>query len=253
MNIDGNEYLQKLKSKKDNGRVKVLTGLKGIGKSFIFKIFKVYLLSTGVKETQIITVDFNNVENIKLQNPYALFDYITSLMKEEARYYIFIDEIQNVKEVQNPHILAKDIITFVDVLLSFMKKNADVYISGSNSRMLSKDIPSSFRDRADIIQIFPLSFKEFNRFDADRYTAWKDYCFYGGLPKISILKTNEEKIAYLKDVIETASATNNSIKLFKEKSLDNKTFKEIEACLDTLEESFLVSRCYIYNLKGEKY
>ena len=201
------QYLEKLIAKKDNGRVKIITGLRRSGKSvLLFELYKEYLLSTGITNKQIITLSLDTLENAKYRNPIELDKYVRNKIKDgNTRYYIFIDEIQFVSEIQNPYVddpSAK--ITFIDVILGFMQmKNIDVYVTGSNSKMLSSDILTQFRDRGDEIRVFPLSFSEFyEQYTGDKRGAWQDYYTYGGMPLATTLDSHEEKSRYLRDLFE---------------------------------------------------
>ena len=201
--IERKKYLDKLISKKENGLVKVITGIRRCGKSYLlFTIYTDYLKSTGVKDDQIITLALDDDENIKYRNPIELGKYLRSLTTDkEKKYYIILDEIQKVVSIQNPYIEdAEDKITFVDVVLGLLKHdNIDVYVTGSNSKMLSTDILTEFRGRCDEIRVQPLSYAEFYAaFDKDKHDAWPEYFTYGGMPLILSKKTHDEKSQYLK-------------------------------------------------------
>lgn len=200
------QYLEKLISKKDNRRVKMITGLRRCGKSFLlFKLYKNYLLEHGVGPSQIIAIALDVLENARYRNPIELDRYIRERMTDDnKRYYIFIDEIQNVSEINNLYVDDPEAkITFIDVMLGFMQKdNADVYVTESNSKMLSSDVLTQFRDRGDEIRVFPLSFAEFYAaYEGEKREAWQDYYTYGGMPATLELKTHEEKSSYLKDLL----------------------------------------------------
>ena len=171
--IERKKYLDKLISKKENGLVKVITGIRRCGKSYLlFNIYKDYLISIGVSEDCIIELALDDDENIKYRNPLELGEYLRSLTADKSKtYYIFLDEIQKVVSIQNPYIKdVEDKIGFVDVLLGLMKHdNIDVYVTGSNSKMLSSDILTEFRGRGDEIRVNPLSFSEFyNAYEGDK-------------------------------------------------------------------------------------
>ena len=154
MIIERKQYLNELIKKKDNGRIKIITGIRRCGKSYLlFKLYKGYLLNNGVKKEQVIEMALDEIDNIKYRNPFELNDYIKNKITKNKKYYIFIDEIQFSKPVKNPYIPNSDEeITFVDTLLGLMKnENLDIYVTGSNSKMLSKDILTQFRDRGDEI------------------------------------------------------------------------------------------------------
>lgn len=171
--IERKKYLDKLISKKENGLVKVITGIRRCGKSYLlFNIYKDYLISIGVSEDCIIQLALDDDENIKYRNLLELGEYLRSLTADKSKtYYIFLDEIQKVVSIQNPYIKdVEDKIGFVDVLLGLMKHdNIDVYVTGSNSKMLSSDILTEFRGRGDEIRVNPLSFSEFyNAYEGDK-------------------------------------------------------------------------------------
>ena len=201
------QYLNDLISLKNNGRVKIITGLRRSGKSvLLFKLFKNHLLSEGVKPEQIIGIALDDLNNIRYRNPFELDKYIREkITNDSSQYYIFIDEIQMVSEIRNPYVDDPDEkITFVDVVIGLMKmKNADVYITGSNSKMLSSDVLTQFRDRGDEVRVFPLSFSEFyDAYEGDKREAWQEYYTYGGMPRVLELETHEKKSRYLRDLID---------------------------------------------------
>ena len=207
MIIERRDYLDKLISKKDNGMVKVITGIRRCGKSFLlFTLYHSYLNSIGIPDENIIELALDEAVNARYRNPLELDAYIRSLVSESnERFYVFIDEIQFVKDIQNPYLDDKDArIGFIDVILGLMKlKNADLYVTGSNSRMLSSDILTEFRGRGDEIHILPLSYKEFHdAFEGEKRYAWREYLTYGGMPYVLYLTSHEEKSKYLKDLFE---------------------------------------------------
>ena len=284
------QYLNKIISKKDNGRIKIITGLRRSGKSvLLFQLYREWLLGEGVKEDQIIALALDILENARYRNPLELDKYIRNHMIDPKKnYYIFIDEIQFVSAIQNPFVDNEDAkITFIDVILGFMHMyNADVYVTGSNSKMLSSDILTQFRDRGDEIRVYPLSFAEFyDAYDGDKRGAWQDYYTYGGMPYAASLESHEEKSRYLKnlfdrtyikDVLERHEIKNNTEvldillnvlasgigSLTNPSKLAN-TFKSeqqigigsetIEKYLGYFEESFLVEKAVRYDVKGRKY
>ncbi len=210
-------YLNKLIDSKQNGFPKVITGVRRCGKSYLLKnIYHDYLISCGVQESQIILLELDAIENFKYRNPIELNSYIKDKTKNlNVFYYVFLDEIQLVSKIINPAftngkiILAKDgdenTISFVDVVLGLSRlKNVDLYVTGSNSKLLSKDIVTEFRDKATNIHLHPLSFKEyFGYVGGDKYAAFYDFMRYGGMP-LSVLKaTGEEKESYLKELFNT--------------------------------------------------
>ncbi|HBD05985.1 MAG TPA: ATPase, partial [Firmicutes bacterium] len=226
-------------------------------------------------------------QNIEYRNPLKLGKYIREKIKDDKMYYVFLDEIQKVTEMQNPYIdYAEDKITFVDVLLGLMNiKNVDVYVTGSNSKMLSSDILTEFRGRSDEIRVNPLSFSEFYSFyKGEKQNAWREYYTYGGMPYLMSLSTHEEKSKYLKnlfsktyisDVLEHHNISDPSImddllniisssigSLTNPTKLAN-TFKSVKhmpiasrtisSYLDDLIDSFLIRKAYRYDIKGKKY
>lgn len=205
MIIERKRYLDELIKKKDNGRIKIITGIRRCGKSYLlFQLYKNYLLQNGADEKQIIEIALDDIENIRYRDPFVLNDYVKSNVKNNKKYYIFIDEIQFSRSVKNPYSDdSNEKITFIDTLLSLMKrKNLDIYVTGSNSKMLSKDILTQFRDRGDEIHLYPLSFAEINSCYENTDRAWEEYVLYGGMPFIVQLETFEEKSRYLKNLFE---------------------------------------------------
>ncbi len=202
--IQRQRYLDKLINKKENGMVKVITGIRRCGKSYLlFEIYREYLKSIGVDEDHIIALALDDDENIRYRNPLELGQYIRSLLVDKDKmYYVFLDEIQKVATIPNPYVPGGDEkVGFVDVLLGLMKiKNIDLYVTGSNSKMLSSDILTEFRGRGDEIRVNPLSYKEF--YDAhgeDKRHAWRDYFTYGGMPLVLLQRTSQDKSKYLHD------------------------------------------------------
>ena len=197
--------MDQLIRKKDNGRIKVITGLRRSGKSFLlFTLYRRYLLDIGIGEDQIISLALDEIDNAKYRNPFELNKVVKERMPDKnKRYYVFIDEIQFVTEVRNPYVdNPNEKITFIDVVLGLMKlPNADIYITGSNSRMLSSDILTQFRDRGDEIRVNPLSFAEvYEHYQGDKRGAWRDYYTYGGMPLVWMMESHEEKSRYLRDL-----------------------------------------------------
>ena len=241
------------------------------------------------KENGLIKLALDETVNAKYRNPIELDSYIRSLVSDKSKqYYVFLDEIQKVDEIQNPYVDNPDSkITFVDTVLGLMKiKNVDLYITGSNSKMLSSDILTEFRDRGDEIRVYPLSFAEFyTSFKGDKNEAWKEYYTYGGMPLAVTKKTPEEKSkylkdlftgTYLKDVLERHTITNstsdleellniisssigsltnplnlsNTFKTVKKRNLAPET---ISTYLDYFKDAFLIDSAVRYNIKGKKY
>ncbi len=288
--IERKRYLDKLISKKENGLVKVITGIRRCGKSYLlFNIYRDYLLSQGVEEERIICLALDDDENIRYRNPLELGKYIRSLTADDSKtYYVFLDEIQKVVTVQNPYIEGvEDKIGFVDVVLGLMKReNIDVYVTGSNSKMLSSDILTEFRGRGDEIRVNPLSFAEFyNAYEGEKRDAWQEYYTYGGLPLVLTKKSYEEKAKYLKALFDTIYISDimDRNKLAYEKSvLDDilnivssavgsltnankisNTFKStkqmnvgaptVNRYLDYFTDAFLLYKAERYDVKGRRY
>ncbi len=288
--IERKKYLERLISKKENGLVKVITGIRRCGKSYLlFNIYKDYLKSIGVEDECIICLALDDDENIQYRNPLELGKYIRSLTADESKtYYVFLDEIQKVVTIQNPYIEGvEDKIGFVDVVLGLMKHdNIDVYVTGSNSKMLSSDILTEFRGRGDEIRINPLSFEEFyNAYEGDKRDAWQEYYTYGGLPLVMMKKSHAEKTKYLQslfdkiyigDIIERNKILNDksvlddilNIVSSSVGSLTNpgkiaKTFKserQVKISDDTVSkylgffiDAFVLYKAERYDVKGRKY
>ena len=205
--IDRPEYLQKIISKKENGMIKVITGIRRSGKSFLLTdIYIPWLIKNGVNPNNIIHLSLEEARNAQYRNPLFLAEYIRNKVSDnDLMHYVFLDEIQKVDTIKNPFVdNKKSKIGFVDVLLEIMKiNNVDLYVTGSNSHMLSSDILSDFRGRGDEIKMRPLTYKEFyNAYLGDKRYAWREYSTYGGLPVVAKLKNHEEKSKYLKDLFE---------------------------------------------------
>ena len=284
------QYLEQLILKKDNGRVKVITGMRRSGKSvLLFQLYKEYLISNGVKEDNIIMLALDTLQYAKYRNPIELDKYIRErILDNKSRFYIFIDEIQFVSEIQNPYVTDSTAkITFIDVIMGFMKiDNVDVYVTGSNSKMLSSDVLTQFRDRGDEIRVYPLSFSEFYEvYEGDKRGAWQDYYTYGGMPYVVALGSHEEKAKYLrdlfdrtyiKDVVERNKILNStdildvlldvlasSIGSLTNPSKLSNTFKSerhisigsetIDKYIGYFEDAFIIKKAVRYDVKGRKY
>lgn len=205
--IKRDRYLDKLIRKKENGLVKVITGIRRCGKSYLlFEIYHQYLNQIGVDDAHIIELSLDDDMNIRYRNPLELGQYIRSLIVDKSnKYYVFLDEIQKVATIPNPYLPNSDeTVGFVDVLLGLMKiKNVDLYVTGSNSKMLSSDILTEFRGRGDEIKVNPLSYSEFyHAYGNDKRHAWRDYFTYGGMPLILSYANHEDKSKYLKDLFD---------------------------------------------------
>ena len=285
-----NQYLKEIIARKDNGRVKIITGLRRCGKSvLLFEIYRDYLINEGVDSEQIIGVALDELSNAKYRNPLELDKFFRERITDSSkRYYLFIDEIQMVSEIQNPYVDDPEAkIGFVDVVIDLMKiRNADVYITGSNSKMLSSDILTQFRDRGDEIRVFPLSFAEFyDAYEGDKREAWQDYYTYGGMPVVLSMDTHEKKSrylrdlferTYLKDVLERHKVLNNEdvlatlldviasgVGALTNPSKLSNTFKSengIAVAPDTIDkylgyfmDVYLIQKAVRYDVKGRKY
>ena len=187
MIIKRDTLLQKLVRSKHNGMIKIVTGIRRAGKSFLlFKLFVQHLNDEGIENSHIIKIDLEDRRNKDLRDPDALLQYIDNKMTDNQMYYILIDEIQLVNE-------------FEDVLNSYLKiDNADLYVTGSNSRFLSNDVITEFRGRGEEIRVTPLTFREFMPTQSNRNTAFEEYLLYGGLPQVALMDDIEQKKDYLK-------------------------------------------------------
>lgn len=274
VNIARDKYLRDLINRMNNGMIKVVTGIRRSGKSYLlFKLFYEYLLSQGVLESHIIKIELDQRKNRIYRDPDVILDYIETLIEDDKQYYILLDEVQMLND-------------FEEVLNSLLHiSNVDIYVTGSNSKFLSKDVITEFRGRGDEIHVFPLTFKEFMQvYDGDMYRGFADYIIYGGLPLISTMKTETQKVnyltnlfneTYLKDIIERnhiekTQELENLINVLASAigSLTNPpkiqaTFKSsigsaisintIRQYIEYLEDAFIISKAQRYNIKGRKY
>lgn len=274
MEIKRDNYLEALINRMHNHMIKVVTGVRRSGKSYlIFHIFRHYLLEQGIPESHIISIELDQRKHRQYRNPDVILEYIESCIQDEEMYYILLDEVQLLNE-------------FEEVLNSLLHiDNADVYVTGSNSKFLSKDIITEFRGRGDEIHIFPLTFWEFMQvYEGDMYHGWADYILYGGLPLTVTMKTEEQKVSYLtrlfeetylKDIIERhhiektqeledlvnilASAIGSLTNVpkieatFKSVLGSNISGNTIRQYIEYLEDAFIVHKANRYNVKGRKY
>ena len=284
------QYLDRLIQKRDNGRIKIITGLRRSGKSYLlFTLYRQYLLDFGIQEDQIIGLALDEIDNAKYRNPLELNKIVKERITDKRkRYYVFIDEIQFVTEVQNPYVDdPNEKLGFIDVVLGWMKiPNVDVYVTGSNSKMLSSDILTQFRDRGDEIRVNPLSFAEvYENYEGDKRGAWRDYYTYGGMPLVWMTESHEERSRYLrdlfsrtyiKDVLERHQIKNDvevleillnvlasGIGSLTNPSKLSNTFaseRHIKIAPDTIDtyiayfaEAFLLQKAERYDVKGRKY
>ena len=283
--IQRDHYLKRLIDKKENGLVKVITGIRRCGKSFLlFNLFYDYLIESGVKEEQIISIALDDDTFVQYREPEALSEYIRSKITNPDMYYILIDEVQYAitkEELKNP-----ENIRLYNVLNGLLRlRNVDIYVTGSNSKMLTKDVLTAFRGRGDEIRVYPISFKEYYSFvGGDKSDAYEEYALYGGMPLVLSKKSDAEKMSYLqtlftevyfKDIVErydielpdvlteltdalcsaVGSLTNvnkikNTLQTVKNIQVSNTTLSNY---LDYLSESFLFSNAKRYDVKGKKY
>lgn len=274
MIIKRDKYLDELIGWKHTDLIKIVTGLRRCGKSFLlFNLFHQHLLSSGTDESHIIEIALDGISNEALREPFRMLEYVKSKIKDDNQYYLIIDEVQ---------LLGR----FVDVLNSFMHiDNVDIYVTGSNSRFLSKDVATEFRGRGIEIHIYPLSFAElYQARGGDKYALWKSYYTYGGLPYLASLNDNARKAEYLsslnqtlylKDIVERNKIANedefselmnlmassigspcnpnkiaNTFKSVKKGSLAPQT---IAKYLSFMEDAFIVEKSVRYDIKGRKY
>ena len=274
MEIKRDAYLEQLKIRKDNGMIKIITGIRRCGKSFLlFVLYKKYLLENGVDKEHIIEIALDGIENEDLREPKKCYQYIKDAMKDEQKYYLFLDEVQFMPR-------------FEEVLNSLIRiSNIDVYVTGSNSKFLSSDIVTEFRGRGDEIRVYPLSFAEFyDVYDGDYDDAWNEYMIYGGLPQVVQFSAVRQKTEYLKnifanvyikDVVErnklqnvdeigtlvdilasVIGAPTNPTKIsntFKSERGNSYSNKTISSHIDYLSEAFLISKANRYDIKGRRY
>ena len=274
MEIKRDAYLQQLIDRKDNGMIKVITGIRRCGKSYLlFQLFRRYLLENGVTADHIIEIALDGIESEELRDPKICYRFIRDAVKDERKYYLLLDEVQFMPR-------------FEEVLNSLLHmNNMDVYVTGSNSKFLSSDIVTEFRGRGDEVRIYPLSFSEFfSAYDGDYDDAWNDYMTYGGLPQVALFQNERQKAdylrnifanVYLKDVVERNKIQNtdeigilvdvlasaigaptnpsriaNTFASERQMSYTNKT---ISHHIDCLTEAFLISKANRYDIKGRKY
>lgn len=283
-------YLKKLIDRKQNGLIKIITGVRRCGKSvLLFDLFFRHLIGEGILDRQIIRIQLDNSDFASLRTPLKLSEYIKSKISEDQDYFIFIDEIQLVKKVKNRDVEG-DHITFYDVLNGLLaKKNLDIYVTGSNSKMLSKDVLTEFRGRGDEVKVYPLSFREFySAKGGSKEDSLKEYMLYGGMPFILSRPSAESKISYLnnlfeetylKDIVErnrirdqellgslideicsaTGSLTNstklaNTINSRYQNRKDNKVNNNtVASYLSHLENAFLFKEAKRYDIRGKQY
>lgn len=293
--IKRDKYLQQLIANRNNGFPKIITGLRRCGKSFLIaQIFKKYLIEQGVNEENILIVELDDDRNIRYRDPLYLGDYVREYCKNKKNCVVFLDEIQMVYPIVNPnltdgkHVVAKskdeEVITFVDIILGLSReKYIDLYVSGSNSKMLSSDIITQFRDKAVTIQVNPLSFEEFFEYKSgSKIEALYEYMQYGGMP-LAVLKEENDKKEYLRGLFETTYFKDivERNRLRKSESLDalcniisectgqiinaekiSKTYQSVkhenidketvEKYIAYFQDAFLIKEARRYDLKGRE-
>lgn len=274
MEIKRDRYLNLLISKKHNGLIKVITGMRRCGKSYLlFTLFKDYLLSEGIEKNHIIEIAFDAYENKQYRDPDVLYPYLKEQIKDDGMYYVLLDEVQLLGE-------------FEAILNSLTRmKNVDVYVTGSNARFLSKDVITEFRGRGDEVHMYPLSFAEFmSVYPGTKQDGWNEYMLYGGLPLVLSFTTPDQKIAFLKSLFEETyisdivgrhnirnkaeleellnilssaigSLTNPEKLSATFRSVKNKKISSatIRKYIDYLCDSFLIDSAVRYDVKGKKY
>ena len=284
--IDRKLYLDQLISKKQNGLIKIITGIRRCGKSFLlFNLFYNHLIKSGVKESNIISLILDDDKNRKYRDPDNLSKYLYSRIKnKEEMYFILLDEVQFA--IKNDEIKNNNEIRLYGILNGLLRlDNVDIYITGSNSKFLSSDILTEFRGRGDEVRVYPLSFSEYYSSCAnkDKLDVWNEYSMFGGMPALILKKTDEEKIKYLKDlinntyikdVIERNNIKNNTVidslfnilassigSLTNPTKLAN-TFKSngikvtdvtLSNYINMLKDSFIIEQAERYDIKGKKY
>lgn len=274
MQIQRDFYLRQLIDGRQNGLIKIVTGIRRCGKSYLlFRLFYQYLIADGVADGHIIRIALDDIENAELREPLKLYRHIKQLMKDEGMHYILLDEVQLVER-------------FEEVLNSLLRlDNADVYVTGSNSRFLSSDIVTEFRGRGDEIRLFPLSFSEYCRGTGkEPAAAWRDYSVYGGLPQVLSLESDKKKLDYLSnlfssvylvDILErhriknkgefeeltniiasvigaptNPSKLSNTFKSIKKVDISSTT---IDKYLSYMQDAFMIEKAIRYDIKGKKY
>ena len=267
-------YLNQIIDRKHNGLIKIISGIRRCGKSYLlFELFKQHLLDNGINKSHIIATALDGYKQEQYQNPDVYYDYVTSQIKDDSMYYILLDEVQLMDK-------------FESVLNGLMRiKNLDIYVTGSNSKFLSSDVVTEFRGRGDEIKVYPLNFSEFYSVsDKDFDTAWTEYLTFGGMPLVLSYKKTEDKIkylqnlfkeTYLKDIIDRNKIKNteeleelvnivasgigcltnpkrleNCFSSMKHISLSAPAIKQY---LDYLQDAFIINKVLRYDIKGKKY
>lgn len=274
MIISRDYYLEQLVSRKHNGLIKVITGIRRCGKSFLLRtIFKNHLLENGVDENHIVEISFDLYDNINFRNPKIFYPWANEQLKDDSKYYFLLDEVQLLDE-------------FVSVLNGLAdKKNVDVYVTGSNAKLLSKDIATEFGGRGDELHMYPLNFSEFmSVYKGNKYDGWNEYITYGGIPLVVLAGSEDQKVTllenlfketYIRDIVQRKKIKNsaemdilldilssaigsltNPNKLqrtFKSVNKSKITATTITKYLEYLEDSFLIEEANRYDIKGKAY
>lgn len=275
MNILRPTYMRQLIDAQNNGLIKIVSGIRRAGKSYLLKtLFRAHLLEQGVPADHILVIDLEGRQNKPFRNPDYLLDWVEQKMQDSAPYYIIIDEVQRVED-------------FVEMLGSLVLiENADVYVTGSNSHFLSSDIATEFRGRSDEIHVYPLSFEEFmSVYEGDKEDGWQEYYTYGGLPKILSIKGDDKKATYLRNLYRTVylsdiyerhhienkdefeelvrvlassvgslvSASNITNTFKSIKKLQNLSYKTVSTYIGYLKDAFLIEEAERYDIKGRQY
>ena len=274
MEIQREHYLQALRSRMHNGMIKIITGIRRSGKSYLlFQLFRNELLRNGTPKDHIICLSMEGLENKAYRDPYVTYDTIKKQIKDDGDYYILLDEVQMMDQ-------------FEEVLNSMLHmENVDTYVTGSNSKFLSKDVITEFRGRGDEVHVFPLTFEEFMQvYDGDVYHGWKEYFTYGGLPRTVTLDTPAQKVnyltrlfreTYLRDIIErnhiekteeldellqvvasSIGSLSNPSKIsatFQSNTKSSISINTIHQYLEYFEDAFLIEHVRRYDIKGRKY
>lgn len=272
--INRSKYLNELISLQGNGLIKVITGMRRCGKSYLlFELFNQYLLNTGVDSSHIIKVDLEDFKNREMRNPEVLYSYVENNLRDEGKYYILLDEIQMLSD-------------FEDVLNGFLKmRNVEVYVTGSNAKFLSKDVITEFRGRGFEVKMYPLSFKEyFSAYRGSMQAALSEYMLYGGLPQVLSFETQHQKAGfleslfrqtYIKDIkdryeirkdddleelinimasgIGTLTNPNKLSDTFRSVKKSSMSYDTVKDYIDYLCDSFLVEKAIRYDVKGKRY
>ena len=282
MEIKRDLYLEKLCSRRWNGMIKVVTGIRRCGKSYLlFKIFRDRLLSEGVHPDDIIEIRLEEMDAIHLRNPIALYDHVRSLTSDGRRRYVFIDEIQMVPSIRNPYSEDGGDVTIYEPLNSLLNTGyLDLYVTGSNSHMLSSDVLTQFRDRGDEVRLHPLSFSEYYEArGGDRLSAYNDYLTFGGMPRLFSISSERDKAEYLKNlfaetyirditerhnidhpevlcgIIDFICSNIGSLTNPRQISLNFRSVSEgtVRTYLDYLKDAFLFSESQRFDVKGKRY